>query len=129
MNAAAAPVSWIQDLERGLCITIPERFSDDEFNREFDEFSRRLRDARPGISLLVVVEMKTRSRPENRARAKQFFVDEKALFKNKVKAVAMVSDHVAIRGAISGVSLLGLFPFRVKTFESVALAKRWLETC
>ncbi len=118
---------WIEQIDDGaLSVTVPERFSDSEFEREFDEFSRRLHAADRPLSLLIIVKMKTRSRPANRERAKRFFQEDKEMLKERVRAGAVVSENVAIRGAIRGVSLLGLFPFTVKTFSDVSSARTWL---
>ncbi len=129
MKGGISSSAWIDDLDGGgLRVTIPESFTDAEFDAEFDAFSERLRGARPGLKLMIVVLMKSRSRPQNRERAKRFFQEEKLLLKERVCAGALVSENVAIRGAIRGVSLLGLFPFPVKTFSAVSEAQCWLKS-
>ena len=109
-------------------VTIPEQYTDAEFSEQFDTLSQYLRGAEAGLRLLIVVHLKTRTRPENRQRAKVFFQQQKDLFKSKVKAAALVSESTAIRAAIGTARLLGLFPFPTKTFESVTAAESWLST-
>lgn len=109
-----------------LLVTIPESYSDEEFVREFDELSHLLSAAEQALGVLIVIKMKTRSRPDNRERAKRFFMEEKEMLRKQVRACALVSDHLAIRGAISAVRLLGLFPFETKTFDNIVSAQAWL---
>ena len=120
-------VGWIEQRPgHQLFITIPESYSDEEFIREFDELSQLLSTAEHPLGVLIVIKMKTRSRPSNRERAKRFFVEEKKMLRTQVRACALVSDHLAIRGAISAARLLGLFPFATKTFDDVVVAQSWL---
>lgn len=109
-----------------LFITIPESYSDEEFICEFDELSRLLSSAERPLGVLIVIKMKTRSRPSNRERAKRFFAEEKEMLRKQVRVCALVSEHLAIRGAISAARLLGLFPFATKTFDNVLVAQSWL---
>jgi hypothetical protein len=128
MSQQLADKSWIcQESGRLLVIQIPESYSDDDFAREFDQLSRLLREGKEALGLLVEVKMKSRSTPQNRERAKQFFREEKSMLKNRVRASALVSENGAIRAAISTASFLGLFPFLTKTFTQAAEARRWLE--
>jgi len=129
MDERSNPPAWIEVRPGSvLRVTIPASYSDQEFAQQFDQLQHVLREAQESLRLLIVIKMQSRSTPSNRERAKRFFHTEKLMLKRTITRAALVSDNVAIRGAIAAVRLLGLFPFPTKTFEDAAAAETWLST-
>jgi hypothetical protein len=109
-----------------LLAVIPDKFTDEDFTREFDEMSRVLRDAGERLRLLIVLGQHARPSDSNRARAKRFFEEEKGMLRSKVSKAAVVSSSNAIRVAVSTANFVGLFPFKTKAFQDRPSAEAWL---
>jgi len=124
---AASSTSWLE-LRPGplLVAVIPDRFTDEDFTREFDEMSRLLREGEGGLDLLIVLGQEARPSESNRARAKRFFQEEKSMLRKRVSKAAVVSSSNTIRVAVSTANFLGVFPFKTKAFQERAGAEAWL---
>src|SRR6187402_2869016 len=122
----ASPVPWLE-MRPGpvLAATIPDRFTDEDFIREFDEMSRLLRAAQERLGLLIVLSHQARPSQSNRERAKRFFEEEKGMLRSRVSKAAVVSSSQAIRVAVSTASFVGLFPFKTKAFQELSPAETW----
>lgn len=124
---ATPSASWLE-MRPGpvLLAVIPDKFTDEDFTREFDEMSRVLRDAGERLRLLIVLGQHARPSDSNRARAKRFFEEEKGMLRSKVSKAAVVSSSNAIRVAVSTANFVGLFPFKTKAFQDRPSAEAWL---
>lgn len=109
-------------------VTLPERYTVEEFAAEFDALTLRLRALSPREATTVMIDVTSlqRSDPRNRARAARFFREEAHELRQKVRAWGFVSPSATLRGAITAIGWLGAFPTPTQTFDKREPCERWL---
>jgi hypothetical protein len=121
---------WIDtsNSRKWICV-LPERFTFDEFSKEFSNAIEQLQrlPASHRVVVLTDMEQMTHSEARRRQAAAQFIKEHRQVFRRHIIAWGFVSTKGVIRGALTAIAWLRAFPVPMNVFTTRRECDAWLE--
>jgi hypothetical protein len=121
---------WIDtsNSRKWICV-LPERFTFDEFSKEFANAIVELQRLPAGHRVVVLTDMEqmTHSEARRRQAAAQFIKEHREVFRRHIIAWGFVCTKGVIRGALTAIAWLRAFPVPMNVFATRRECDAWLE--